>query len=464
MSFPRYPEYKDSGVEWLGEVPSHWAVERLKLSVDSCKNGIWGEEPANDDNDLPCVRVADFDRARLRVVLEDPTLRNVKPNERQGRLLSRGNLILEKSGGGEKQPVGFVVLYDEDRSAVCSNFTAKLELAPGMNPSFWRYVHAAAYSIRLNVPSIKQTSGIQNLDQQSYLDERAAYPPQAEQVSIAAFLDHETARIDALVEEQQRLIELLKEKRQAVISHAVTKGLNPDVPMKDSGVEWLGEVPAHWEVCRVKHAAKLESGHTPSKDRAEYWDGDIPWVSLNDSKQLAKTDYIENTKFAITPAGIANSSARLLPPESVVFTRDATIGLAAIIKTEMAVSQHLIAWICDKRLLIPEYLLFVFYGMAKELDRYTFGATIKTIGMPDVRSLTMPLPPLSEQAAVIRHVFSQRNQLEQLIEEAEAASRLLAERRSALISAAVTGKIDVRNWQLPPGSASPAETTAAEPA
>jgi len=248
MSFPAYPEYKDSGVEWLGEVPVHWATERLKLSTVSCQNGIWGNDPQGDENDVICIRVADFDRTHMRVKLDDPTYRNVTPSEFKSREVTLGNLLLEKSGGGEKQPVGFVALYDDEAPAICANFIARIQLAPGMNPSFWRYVHAAGYAIGLNIPSIKQTAGIQNLDQHSYLNEMAAYPPSMEQDYIAAFLDHETARIDALVEEQQRLIEILKEKRQAVISHAVTKGLDPDVPMRDSGVEWLGEVPAHWGV------------------------------------------------------------------------------------------------------------------------------------------------------------------------------------------------------------------------
>jgi len=250
------------------------------------------------------------------------------------------------------------------------------------------------------------------------------------------------------VEEQKRLIELLKEKRQAVISHAVTKGLDPNVPMKDSGVEWVGEVPVHWDVVKVKNAARLESGHTPSKDHPEYWEGgDIPWVSLNDSKALAVNDYIDETKFQVTLLGIENSSARLLPAGAVVFTRDATIGLAAITKREMAVSQHLIAWICNREKVISEFLLLVFYAMENELDRFTFGATIKTIGMPDVRRLVMPLPPIEEQKAVIKEVFAQRDSLDSMISEAERASSLLAERRSALITAAVTGKIDVRGWK-----------------
>jgi type I restriction enzyme S subunit len=163
MSFRRYEEYKDSGVEWLGEVPAHWEIHRLKRSIATCTNGIWGNEAQGDENDVPCVRVADFDRTGLTVTLSDPTIRNIGIRERVGRLLERGNLLLEKSGGGEKQPVGCVVMYDDARAAVCSNFVARMVLAPDMCPSFWRYVHAAAYAVRLTTGSINQTSGIQNL-------------------------------------------------------------------------------------------------------------------------------------------------------------------------------------------------------------------------------------------------------------------------------------------------------------
>ncbi len=290
----------------------------------------------------------------------------------------------------------------------------------------------------------------QDMNYQNFVLIDLPLPPVSEQLSIAAFLDHETARIDALIEEQQRLIELLKEKRQAVISHAVTKGLDPTVPMKESGVEWLGEVPAHWDVARVKNVAKLESGHTPSKDFPEYWEGgDIPWVSLNDSKQLKVTDYIVETQFMITELGVSNSSARLLPARAVVFTRDATIGLAAITTKKMCVSQHLIAWICNETFVLPEYLLLVFYAMEEELDRFTFGATIKTIGMPDIRKLVTPVPPLAEQAQLVADVNAKRELIDQLIKESNTALALYLERRSALISAAVTGKIDVRGWQPP---------------
>jgi type I restriction enzyme S subunit len=271
-----------------------------------------------------------------------------------------------------------------------------------------------------------------------------AFPPPIEQSAIAAFLDRETAKIDALIAEQEKLIALLAEKRQATISHAVTKGLNPDAPMKNSGVPWLGEVPAHWEVSRVKNVARLESGHTPSKQFPEYWENcEIPWVSLNDSKWLAANDYISETAVMINELGLANSSARVLPAQSVVFTRDATIGLAAITTVPMAVSQHLIAW-CPSGVMLPKFLLRVFNAMKPHLDSYTFGATIKTIGMPDVRRLVTPVPPQSEQLEISAFLDDRIERIDDLTTEAELAVALLQERRSALIAAAVTGQIDVR--------------------
>ena len=269
MSFPHYPAYKDSGVEWLGEVPEHWSVQRFKLSVESCVNGVWGEDPGNDENDVICMRVADFDRLKLMAAEpNEPTIRSVSAKDVEQRSLCNGDLLIEKSGGGEKQPVGAVVLYTGSKPSVCSNFVARMRLAQGMSPSFWRYAHHAAYSLKVNTKSIKQTSGIQNLDQQQYLDERAPFPTREEQVAIATFLDRETAKIDALIAEQQRLIELLQEKRQAVITHAVTKGLNPDAPMKDSGVEWLGEVPEHWGVVQLNQLiTKITNGFVgPTRD------------------------------------------------------------------------------------------------------------------------------------------------------------------------------------------------------
>ncbi|WP_163577543.1 restriction endonuclease subunit S [Halomonas faecis] len=446
MSFPKYPEYKDSGVEWLGEVPAHWDVERLKHSVDSCRNGIWGEEPAGDSSDLPCVRVADFDRPRIRVVLDNPTMRNVKPSEQKGRVLKRGDLVLEKSGGGEKQPVGFVVLYDDDRPAVCSNFTAKMELSEGMNPSFWRYVHAAAYSIRLNVPSIKQTSGIQNLDQQSYLDERAAYPPSADQAHIAAFLDHETARIDALVEQQQRLIELLKEKRQAVISHAVMnygdgrKGklgyyvdLLPGYAFPSSGFEQEG--------MRLLRGANIGVGEIDWSETV-YWPED-------------KTEGLDNYKLRAGDLvfGMDRPWIKRGARVSTVDEKDLPAFLlqrVARLRAKKGLEQGFLR------------LILISKEFRDDVEVDMTGVSVPHISPEQICTFKISLPSEGKQAEICQKVSRELARLASLIATAESSISLMQERRSALISAAVTGKIDVRGWQPPAVSSAPSDSTQTE--
>jgi type I restriction enzyme S subunit len=168
------------------------------------------------------VRVADFDRLRFKVNSTASTVRHVSESERQGRLLRHGDILLEKSGGGENQPVGCAVLFDQEWTAVCSNFVARLEMKPTAVPRYWTYVFAALYNARVNTKSIKQTSGIQNLDSGQYLSETVFHPPVEEQERIAAFLDRETAALDLMISSAGAVIELLAERRAALISAAVT--------------------------------------------------------------------------------------------------------------------------------------------------------------------------------------------------------------------------------------------------
>ncbi|GAA2909967.1 type I restriction enzyme S subunit [Microbacterium keratanolyticum] len=213
---------KKSDVEWLGDVPSHWSVQRLASTVARARNGVWGADPEGGGEDLRCVRVADFDRPTQRIHDAAHTLRKLTPSERAGRVLRNGDLLLEKSGGGEKSPVGFVVLYDRDEPAVCSNFVARVELRAGMDPKFWTYVHGAMYRLRITEKSLKQSTGIQNLDQSAYFNEYVAVPPYREQCVIAEQVERRTAEIDAAVATARLSVELARERRAALISAAVT--------------------------------------------------------------------------------------------------------------------------------------------------------------------------------------------------------------------------------------------------
>ena len=166
-------------------------------------------------------------------------------------------------------------------------------------------------------------------------------------------------------------------------------------------------------------------------------------MSLNDSGYLRTHDYIQETAYSTNDAGLANSSARLLPPRAVVFSRDATIGLCAITTVPLAVSQHFIAWLCGDRI-IPEYLLLALKSMEQEFERLSMGATIGTLGVPEVRALAIPVPPLPEQEAIIAQVKGRTSEIGALATRVQSAIALLREYRAALIHAAVTGKIDVR--------------------
>ena len=216
---------KPSGVPWLGGIPQHWEVRRLRAAVTDCVNGIWGGEP-DGEFDLTCVRVADFDRQNLCVSLSRRTTRSIPISARTRRLLRRGDLLLEKSGGGERQPVGAVVLYDLDEPAVCSNFVARMPVAAGYHSEYVNYLHSALYANRINVPSIKQTTGIQNLDGKSYLSERVAFPDCAEQRAIALFLDGESIRFAETFSRLEREIELLREYRARLVADLVTGKLD----------------------------------------------------------------------------------------------------------------------------------------------------------------------------------------------------------------------------------------------
>lgn len=441
MSFPRYPEYKGSGVEWLGEIPAHWAVRRLKHCMKIMPSNV--DKKSYEDEEA--IRLCNYTDVYYNEVISDLDFMPATASASQIEKFSlRENDVIITKDSETADDIAVSAFVPRDLPGVVCGY--HLALLRGMAEVDGRFVKRLFDSAFIRATVAIRANGLTRVGLGQYdLDNiEVPFPGYEEQQVIAHFIDQEAAKIDELVTEQERLIELLNEKRQATISHAVTKGLNPDASMKDSGIEWLGEIPAHWEIRKMKSVARMDSGHTPDKKIAEYWEGgNVPWVSLNDTAYLKDNDYITDTAQCVTEAGLANSSAHLLPPRAVVFSRDATIGRCAITTRPMAVSQHFIAWICGE-MIVPEYLLLRLRSMSQELESLTTGATLKTIGMPEVRTLVTPLPPLDEQYAIIRWSNSQMVRIDALITEAKRAIELLQERRAALISAAVTGKIDVR--------------------
>ncbi len=271
--------------------------------------------------------------------------------------------------------------------------------------------------------------------------------PPEEADKIAAFLDHETAKIDALIEQQQRLIELLKEKRQAVISHAVTKGLNPNAPMKDSGVEWLGEVPAHWEVLPIKYLSdSIGTGGTPKSELSFTEELEISWFTPGDFSTRAKL--ISSTKH-VTNRAVANGDAKVFRASSIlVIGIGATLGKVALCESNFSCNQQ-INVVSPNSKAKAEFLVNSLQAQTEQMKQSSNFSTIGIMNQEKTKQLVVAVPPLDEQVAVAAFLDEKKVKFDAIESHAVNQIALLQERRTALISAAVTGKIDVRDWQAP---------------
>ena len=444
MTLPRYPSYKDSGVEWLGEVPGHWEVIPLSRTASDANSmfidGDWIESKDLSDDGIRYItsgNVGDgFYKEQGQGFISESTFAalnciEVFPGDV---LISRLNL-----------PIG--------RTCIVPNLSSRIvtcvdNVIVRPNQSFDRRFFVYVLSSKshfANMENLARGTTMQRISRSTLGRVRFAFPLLDEQAQIATFLDRETAKIDVLVAEQRRLMELLKEKRQAVISHAVTRGLNPDAPLKPSGIEWLGDVPAHWRVMPLKYVVELRSGGTPSKANLAYWDGDVPWASSKDLKVEALAD----TQDHITQEAIADGAASLIREGSLLIVVRGMILIHTfpVVKTltKMAINQ-------DIKAVVPvpgvdvDFLAWLLRGSSREslgrVDEAAHGT--KVLRLEDWTSLPLPIPPIEEQLKIVGRIVLKLQELDTLTTEAQHAIDLLQERRTALISAAVTGQIDVR--------------------
>lgn len=428
MSFPRYESYKDSGVEWLGKVPTHWEIAPL-YSVATER-----EEP-----NIGMVEDNLLSLSYGRIIQKDiNTNDGLLPESFETyQIVRRGDIIFRLTDlQNDKRSLRTAIV--EETGIITSAYVAAAPF--GISGSFLNYLLRAYdvwkvfYSMGGGLRQSMKFSDLKRLP--------TLIPPPGEQTTIAAFLDRETARIDALIAEQQRLIELLKEKHQAVISHAVTKGLNPDAPMKDSGIEWLGEVPAHWRVMKLVHLSK------------KIGDG------LHGTPQ-----YIENSEFFfINGNNIANGSILItestrcvsqgefekykidLDDSTLLMSINGTIGNVAFYMGESVMLGKSASYINCSKDISRDFLYFFLQSSTVKsyFDLEVTGTTILNLSLESIRNIPITRPPVNEQSEIAIYLKKITAEIDALIFEAQRAITLLQERRTALISAAVTGKIDVR--------------------
>ncbi|MEY8085960.1 restriction endonuclease subunit S [Klebsiella quasipneumoniae] len=422
--YKAYPEYKDSGVEWLGEIPAHWLIKKLKYL---CKVQTGSRDTVNA-----------VENGRYPFFVRSQTI------ERINSVGAECEAVLT---AGDGVGVGKVYHYYNGKFDFHQRVYMLNEFHSITGKFVYYYLSSNFYKVALE-GNAKST--VDSLRLPQFLNFEFSIPKLDEQKNLILFIEHETAKIDNLIEKQQILIELLKEKRQAMISHTVTKGLNPDAPMKDSGVEWLGEVPAHWDICLLKFkcSAITDGAHiSPDTNEGEHY-----FVSIKDIKK-GIIDF--NNSLLTSSASYKYLVKTGCKPFSgdILFSKDGTIGQTAIVPDDVdfVVASSLIIIRADKEKALPAFMdLLLQSSLVKEqVESFVKGAALRRLSIQNLEKVFGVFPTLSEQLMISDYIYAQLNRLDVLESKAVAQIQLLEERRTALISAAVTGKIDVRDWVAP---------------
>lgn len=430
-----YPVYRESGVEWIGRMPDRWQVRRMTslfreairigdsslpiLSI-SIHDGITDDELAPEDRDRQVYQIQDRTKYK-----------RVAPND-----LAYNMMRAWQGAFGTVAVDGLVSPAYVVAEPIDAFHTGYIE-------------HLLRTSMAIEEMR-RYSRGIADFRMRLYWDYfrdlKVCLPPLDEQDAILNRISRETARIDALITKKTRFIELLKEKRHALITHAVTKGLDPDVPMRDSGVEWIGEVPEHWSVQPIKYLVNIGNGSTPSKENGTYWEnGTFPWLTSS----CVNLELIESAEQFVTDTALRECHLPIITPPAVlvgITGQGKTRGMASTLTIEATINQH-IAFLKPTSKSIRIELLREFLNAAYEWLRFDsegVGSTKGAITCEQLGNTKIALPPLSEQEEILDLIGRQTDRLDRLTSKTQRSIDLLKERRAALITAAVTGQIDLR--------------------
>lgn len=436
-----YPAYRDSGVEWIGEIPDHWNIKPLQSFAQkgykTFTDGDWIETPYIRSDGIRLIQTGNIGDGEYKEqgfrYIDEATFKKFQCTE----VLPEDILICRLA-----EPVGRACLAPNlGVRMITSVDVCILKASPDVNSKF--LVFLLSNRNYLDFMSAICRGGTRDRVSRSMLSKiRLQFPPQNEQIAISLFLEKEKKKIDALIEKKERLIELLQEKRSALITHAVTKGLDPTVPMKDSGVEWIGEIPKHWDIKRNKRLFIVVNGSTPKSGEADYWDGDIPWVTPDDLGGLSSPEIFQTRRY-ITKSGYESCGTTLVPKNSLVLSTRAPIGHLAIAGVDLCTNQGCRS-LKFRNKSNKRFYYYQMFAANSELQSWGQGSTFRELSKSKLEYLYLTEPSYKEQNDIASFLDREIFKIDALIEKIRQATERLKEYRTALISAAVTGKIDVR--------------------
>lgn len=429
-----YSAYRDSGISWIGEIPEHWRTNRIKFMLKRSFAGLWGSDAKENENDVICFRVADFDYERGCLKFENLTKRNFEPQQLKERLLSLGDLLIEKSGGGDVMPVGRVVRVNTSSKSTYSNFIHSITLKDNFSSDFLYYYINQLYTKRVNLLFFNQTTGIQNLRVAEYLSQNIFLPPYTEQQTIVEYLNKKVSEIDDFISKQEEQIELLREWKQAEVSRVVSKGLNPEVKMKDSGIGWIGEIPEHWKMRKIKYVftERSEKGYPEEPvlcSTQKY--GVIP-QSMYKNRVVVVNKGLEGLKL-VKEGDFVISLRSFQGGIEYAYYRGIISAAYTILKLNNTLNEGYI-----------KYLVKSFYFVELLKTCVTGIREGQNINYSSLRKHSIPIPPPSEQQEIVEYIERKTTEVDKLIVELTYQVEYLKEYKQRLISDVVTGKINVQ--------------------
>ncbi|MDP9201733.1 MAG: restriction endonuclease subunit S [Gemmatimonadota bacterium] len=415
----------------FGDSPEHWTVDRIRDRLGVIVAGEWGDEPdAHDEGiEIPVVRVADI--RGLDVTTENLTVRRVKESKLPGRLIGKRTLLLEKSGGGEQKPVGRAVLGRKlTVDAICSNFMAKTDCMLTVAPTFVAYLLDAAYSSCINTAHIQQTTGIQNLRVTDYLNTKVAFPPLAEQERIAAYLDASCTAINAAVVAKRRQLETLDALRKSVTLQAVTQGLNPNVAKRETEIDWIPRIPAHWKTVKLSSLFWFQKGARAAEITQKYIadsPGEFP-VFSGQTEDDGLMGSIDSFEFDFDS------------PVIFVTTVGAKAMTTRLVTGKFSISQNCALIIPWHRKINLDYFLATIQELF-DFERRSIALIMQpSLRFKDMKKFRLPFPPPSEQAVICTYLYEKLGEAKRIALTIESQIATLTAYRKSLIHECATGQ------------------------
>jgi type I restriction enzyme, S subunit len=441
----RYPAYKDSDVDWLGKIPAHWGVKRLKYLVQrGLVNGLF-KKKEHFGTGVKLVNVIDLYRDDFLIDFASLGRVEAEDTEVKAYAVTAGDIFFVRSSLKLEGVGASARISEVPEPTVFECHVVKVTPSEKMVSADYMSKFLNSTSARQRLIALSETTTMTTIAQPKLSSLEMPVPPPDEQQAIADFLNRETAKVDALIAKREQLIALLKEKRAALISHAVTKGLDPSVPTKESGIEWLGKIPAHWTSRRLRHISDQITVGVVVNPSSYVSDEGVPFLLGGDIREFCIDTSNCNRCTLETSSGPLGKSQ--LNGGDIVVVRVGYPGVAAVVPPDIQGAN------CASMMLVRKHPRFISQWLAygfnskvgrDQIDIVQYGAAQKQFNISHAVDFSFPFPPLEEQQAIADHLDRTRAKIGQMIAKMEAAVTCLQEYRTALISAAVTGKIDVR--------------------